>query len=592
MKLSALLRHFLTVFLASILLNCSGGGSSSDNTNSGNQANDNLSTGSATGGERNPVCAAAGSTGGVQRPQFVMNLSGQTSWYASPLIADLDDDGRNELIAAYYSVFVYDSDGTLLDRVDGGSGRIYAPHIVVDLEGDGITELIYGNRHEVYAYEWRNLQFHPKTGWPADTTSAGESPEVRGLSAADLNGDGLIEVVATTTQTQSTEDGGAQVLVYSPNGSSFQPPGLGYPAWPRYNDLAGDGGDADRNGQGHNGYGCYGLNVGIGNIDDDDDLEIIVTYDNHHIQAFNPNGVAINASLWFTNRKSENRGMPMTWGQFIRWEDPQVEEDHYHLHTGDWPHPRNQEWLQWTASPPNVADLDGDGQNEVVAIPNVELHVPYITQAYALMVLEGNHGDGSRSAMRKAGWEVLPRGGTPIAVNGWYPPNGVPAPTIVNIQGDAAPEIIVSLNDGFMHAFSADAEEIWWFNFTHGMEVMYASEPTVADLNQDGSPEVVFTTYGDPDATDSGYLIILGSDGTLLHDVPLPNPGYNGNGNGAPAAPTVGDLEGDGQLEIFVPTFDHGMDIFTVPGSDDNCLLWATARGGPLRMGQPNDNDF
>jgi hypothetical protein len=114
----------------------------------------------------------------------------------------------------------------------------------------------------------------------------------------------------------------------------------------------------------------------------------------------------------------------------------------------------------------------------------------------------------------------------------------------------------------------------------------------VVDLNQDGSPEVVFTTYGDPDVSDSGYLVILGSDGTLLHDIPLPDPGHNGNGNGAPAAPTVGDLDGDGQLEIFVQTFDHGMDVFTVPESADNCLLWSTARGGPLRMGQPNDNDL
>jgi hypothetical protein len=568
-------------------LSCGGSGGSSGN-------GDEIATsgGSATGGERNSVCLAGQSNGEVQRPQFLMNLEGQTSWYASPIIADLDGDGSNELVAAYYSVYVFSSGGALLDRVDAGSGRVYAPHVIADLEGDGIAEVVYGSRHEVYAFEWISGRLQLKNGWPVDTTTAGEAPEVRGLAAADLDGDGLIEVVATTTQTQSTADGGAQVFVFSPNGSLFQPPGLSYPAWPRYNQRSGIGGDADRNGQGHQGYGCYGLNVGIGDIDDDDDLEIIVTYDNHHIQAFDLDGVAIDASPWFSNRHSEFSGMPMTWGQFIRWEDPQVEEDHFHHHSGDWPHPSNQEWLQWTASPPNVVDLDGDGKNEVVGIPNVELHVPYVTQAYAVMVLEGNYGDGSRSAMRKQGWEVLPRGRAPIRVDGWYPPNGVPAPVIVNIQGDGAPEIIVSLNDGFMHAFSAEGEEIWWFNFTHEKTVMYASEPTAADLNQDGSPEVVFTTYGDPDVIDSGYLVILASDGTLLHDVPLPEPGKNGNGNGAPAAPTVGDLEGDGQLEIFVQTFDHGMDIFTVPGSGGNCMLWSTARGGPLRMGQPNDNDL
>jgi hypothetical protein len=54
----------------------------------------------------------------------------------------------------------------------------------------------------------------------------------------------------------------------------------------------------------------------------------------------------------------------------------------------------------------------------------------------------------------------------------------------------------------------------------------------------------------------------------------------------------VVDLDGDGQLEIFVQSFDHGMDVFTVPGSGCNCKPWTTGRGGPLRMGQPNRNDL
>jgi len=583
-------RIFILLAVWVTLISCSGGSGGSSESATGSNAP--TTDGSATGGQRNPVCVAGTSSGEVTRPQFLMNLQGQTSWYASPVVADLDGDGKNELIAAYYSVYVFASDGSLLSRADGGSGRVYAPHVVVDLEGDGIPEIVYGSGHEVYAYEWRNGRLSLKAGWPVDTTTAGESPEVRGLAAADLDGDGLIEIVATTTQTQSAAAGGAQVFVFSSNGALYQPSGLSFPAWPRYNNRTGTGSDADRNGQGHSGYGCYGLNVAIGNIDDDDDLEIIVTYDNHEIQAFKINGVAIDASSWFTNPSSQFLGNRMTWGQFIRWADPQVEENHYHLHVGDWPHPSAQEWLQWTASPPNIVDLDGDGKNEVVGVPNVEKNVPYETQAYAIMALEGAHGDGSRSAMRKAGWETLPRGAAPITVDGWYPPNGIPAPTTVNIQGDSRPEIIVSLNDRFMHAFGADAREIWRFNFTHGKAVMYASEATVADLNQDGSPEILFTTYGDPDVTDSGYLVILGADGRLLHDIALPNPGRNGNGNGAPAAPAVYDLNGDGQLEIFVQTFDHGMDVFTVPGSACNCIPWPTARGGPLRMGQPNSNDL
>jgi len=440
----------------------------------------------------------------------------------------------------------------------------------------------------VYVYEWRNgLQV--KNGWPADTTTAGQAPEIRGMAAADLDGDGRIEIVVTTTQTQSTADGGAQVFVFNSDGATYQPAGSPFQAWPRYNNRTGTGGDADRNGAGHSGYGCYGLNVGIGNIDDDPQQEIIVTFDNHQIQAFNHDGQAIDAAGYFTNRGADYEGQPLTWGQFIRWADPDVERDHYHLHLNNfWPHPSSQEWLQWTASPPNVVDLNGDGRNEVVGIPNIEMGVPYVTQAYGVMVLEGAHGSGQRSAMRLPGWEVLPRGGWPVQVAGWYPPKGVPAAMTMDIQGDELPEIVVSLNDGCMYAFDAFGMLLWRYNYTQGKAIMFASEPTAADLNRDGSPEIVFTTYGDPNHQDSGRLVILAADGALLHDTALPNPGHNGNGNGAPSAPTIADLDGDGELEILVQTFDHGLDIFTVPGSGDNCLLWTTARGGPLRNGRPS----
>jgi hypothetical protein len=203
------------------------------------------------------------------------------------------------------------------------------------------------------------------------------------------------------------------------------------------------------------------------------------------------------------------------------------------------------------------------------------------------MALKGNYDGGEMAARRLAGWEVLPRGGRPIQVDGWYPPRGVPAAAAVTLQSDAAPQIVVSLNDGDMSAFTAEGRRLWRFDYTQGKPIMYASEPTVADLNQDGSPEVVFTTYGDPNDDDSGHLVILAADGALLHDLALEDPGTNGNGNGAPAAPTIADLDGDGQVEIFVQTFDHGLDIYTVPGSGEDCLLWPTARGGPLRTGRP-----
>jgi hypothetical protein len=53
-----------------------------------------------------------------------------------------------------------------------------------------------------------------------------------------------------------------------------------------------------------------------------------------------------------------------------------------------------------------------------------------------------------------------------------------------------------------------------------------------------------------------------------------------------PAAPSVADLDGDGNLEIVLLTFDHGVDVYTVPGSGTECLPWPTGRGNLLRNGQ------
>ncbi|MEE9382910.1 MAG: VCBS repeat-containing protein [Nannocystaceae bacterium] len=537
------------------------------------------------GGDIRPVCEGGAFTSAVHLPAFVANLPGETGWFASPLIVDLDGDGSNEIVAAQYSVFIFDASGERLAKIEHADGRVYAPHVVADLEGDGSKEIVFGSGPRVHAYHWANGVATVKSGYPVDTTRAGESPEVRGLAAADLDGDGTIEIVATTTQTQPTESGGAQVFVWASDGQPYQPADAAWSAWPRYNAASGPGNDADRNGQGHRGYGCYGLNVGIGNVDDDAELEVIATYDNHHIQIFDPDGVALDTSPWFRNRASAFDGARLTWGQFIRWADPQIESDHYHDHVGEWPHPRWAEWLQWTASPPSVADLDRDGRSEIIAIPNIEMHEPYETQAYAVMVLEGNHGEGERAGRRKPGWEDLPRGGTPIRVDGWYPPSGVPAPAIANIQGDERLEIVVSLNDGYTYGFDSDGQRLWRFDHRSGHDIEFASEAAIADLNGDGSPEIIVATYGAPDRSDSGHLVVLAANGALLHDIALPGAGHNGNGNGAPAAPTVGDVDGDGQLEILVQTFDHGIDMFTVPGSGPRCIPWATARGGPRRTG-------
>ena len=540
-----------------------------------------------------PVCLSEGGTAPVGQPVRTHTLTGdkswaETGWFSSPGLVDLNGDGKQEIVAPFYSLFVFDSAGATLATIKEDAytkGRIYAPAVVADLEGDGVMDVVAaGNEGTVAAYEWRNGTLAIKPGWPASTDSGGESPEGRGMAAADLDGDGKIEVAVTTTNTSDT---GSQVFVFSPDGKLFQPAGTSFAAWPRYNTRTGVGGDADTNGAGVTGYGCYGLNVGIGNIDDDAAQEIIVTYDNHHINAFKPDGTSVLASPYFTNRQNDYDGQRFNWGQFIRWLDPAVEENHYHLHTGDWPDINQTMWLQWTASPPSVADLDGDGKNEVIGLPNAELHEPYETQGYAFMVLQGAYGDGSQSAMRLPGWETLPISSQPAvrATGDWYPPDGVPAPAIASILGDARPEIVAAINDGAVYAYGPDAQLLWRYDYAKGAAKTFASEPAIVDLNRDGVPEIVFGTYSL--AKNGGRLVVLDNTGREIYDIMLENQGTGGgNGIGVPAAPSVADLDGDGNLEIVLLTFDHGLDIYTVPGSGSQCLLWPTGRGNLLRNGQ------
>ncbi len=528
------------------------------------------------------TCDADGGTDPVSRPRFVRRIAtGETGWFSSPSLVDVTGGDKLEIVAPFYSTLVYDAAGRLLDRAGATAGRVYAPGVVADLDRDGRQDIVVaGNEGTVAAYEMHGKRLVRQ--WKASTCSGGQCPEARGMAAADLDGNGTTEVVVTTTNTSGT---GAQVFVFNAQGRRYQPRTGHHPAWPRYNTLRGKGNDRTFNKVGNHGYGAYGENVGIGNLDDDAALEVVTTFDNHQINLFNHDGTSVLASKWFTNRDSSASGRRMGWGQFIRWLSPDVERRHYHRHTGPWPHPARQTWLQWTASPPSVADLDGDGRNEVIGLPNAERHVPYVTQGYAFMVLDGAQGDGSRSARRHAGFEDLRLTAKPAYRGGgdWYPPSGIPAPTVVDIEGDARPEIVAAVPGGKVYAVGPTGKRLWSFSYAPRRAKRFASEVVAADLNRNGRPELVFATYSL--TRGAARLIVLKPNGRLLHSVTLRHQTRNGNGIGVAAAPSIADLTGNGTLEIVLTTIDHGIDVYTVPGSGTACLPWPTGRGNTLRNG-------
>ena len=116
-------------------------------------------------------CVDEGGTGAVRPPRLVRQIdTGETGWFSSPGLVDLDGDGRLEIVAPFYSTFVFDAKGRQLGRGTASEGRVYPPSVVTDLEGDGVTDIVVaGNEGTVAAYEFRGGGLQVKSGWPAST---------------------------------------------------------------------------------------------------------------------------------------------------------------------------------------------------------------------------------------------------------------------------------------------------------------------------------------------------------------------------------------------------------------------------------------
>ena len=144
-----------------------------------------------------------------------------------------------------------------------------------------------------------------------------------------------------------------------------------------------------------------------------------------------------------------------------------------------------------------------------------------------------------------------------------------------------------------MHACWLDKTEHhnWPYSVYESTEGVYrfASEPVVADLNNDGSPEIIFSSWVEKGSNLSGNLFILDYHGNLLEEVDLPL-AYSGNWNGAMAAPTLANIDADPDLEVVLNTVNSGFIAYDLPNTGNAKIIWGTGRGSYERIGSVLDN--
>jgi hypothetical protein len=479
----------------------------------------------------------------------------QTGWYASPAVADLDGNGTQEVIWSAYSIFVVEgatgnevwtvaSGHDLSDPGADNVGRTWPGIVVADVDGDGNLEVVTAHSGGYVSVYNQAGYFEP--GWPQRPTTR----ELRGLAVYDLDDDGTMEIIVTGAVYEKVN---TWVLEHT---------GTTRAGWPQ---LSNDSGYA---------YGIFNDNAAVGDLDGDGAGELVVPSDVHYICAYEQNGAQIPAHSMYGDKG---------WGKVGVWESLDIELRGW----GDCSSTRAERYRTNFAHGPGViADVNGDGAQEVVATGNVyDCAVGHPPGKYNGVYIF--NADRSRFNADGFDWRSAPVDtGAPLTEDYSVIESNQPNPAVADLDGDGNLEIIYSSYDGRVHAFWLDKTEHhnWPYSVYKPAEgfFRFASEPVVADLDGNGEAEVIFGSWTQKGSNRMGKLHILDMRGNLLQEVEVP---AAGDWNGVLAAPTLANIDSDPDLEVVVGTAHTGLCAYDLPGTADARILWGTGRGNYQRSG-------
>jgi hypothetical protein len=218
--------------------------------------------------------------------------------------------------------------------------------------------------------------------------------------------------------------------------------------------------------------------------------------------------------------------------------------------------------LYSVGSTPTIADLDEDGFGEIIV--RAKSHDGEINGIYV--------------------WDYLGnlKPGFPAEVITGHPDG---ACAIGDIDGDGDLEIafgsIEAVDLGRVYAWHHDGTPVEGFPQLVGATWVDGSV-TIADVSGDGLPDIVATTNGL--TGDPGHIVAFDWHGNMVADFPLfPDP--DDDFSSFECTPTLVDVDGDGDIEIFAGDHEGRLYAWDTPGLVSDYATWPTFKYGPHRTG-------
>ena len=449
---------------------------------------------------------------------------------------------------------------TGLLALTGGGAVSFSPVTLADLNGDGRPEILVGTSDgKVFAVRYNTGNSKLEVMWSHNLApDVGGPTTVRaGISVGDLDGDGQPEVVAATGS--ATPDYGGVVALVGATGvtkwvyhtddllnASGGAGGDGIPdgvvSTPALGDLDGDGkleiafGGFDfrvhllnYDGQTLPGWPRFvrdtvWSSAAMADLDGDGLLEVIIGVDTHKDAApFNtPDG----GGLYVFRRDGQ---LVPGWPQFIG---------------------------QVIYAAPAVGDLDGDGKLEIVS---------------GTGEFYNNPTDGYKVYVWSATGSLLWKGSTTGYVRG--------GPALGDLNGDGKLDVVAAGLDNKVYAWKHDGAPLWAVNPKDitGQSTGLGSMPVLADYDNNGALDVFINMQWDTTvlngANGSQFTAASQSDG---------KPAYGCGYVSATNAPAIGDVNGDGKLDLVSACADNS-------GATGRVSFWslsapATAANSPWPM--------